>query len=58
MDNKQVAHDIAISLLPKLLEEQEDNIYVYDNHGVASINAVNICKAYNEIYSSVLEELS
>lgn len=58
MDNKQIAHDIAIALLPQILEETEDTICIYNHRGEFGINARNIRKAYEDIYSSVLTELS
>ncbi len=58
MDNKQIAHDIAIAMLPKYMEEVECSIYKFNNIGAASINSENICSGYKEIYDAVLDELS
>lgn len=58
MDKKQIAHDIAVSILPKYLEETKDKVCIYDNDGKFNVNSRNIKKAYEDIYSSVLSELS
>lgn len=58
MDNKQIAHDIAIALLPKSLAESNTDIYSYESNGDGCVNSLCIVDTYREIYDSVLEELS
>lgn len=58
MSNEQIAHDIAIALLPQTLSETNDNIYVFDDLGNGRINSFAIAESYKELYDSVLEELS
>lgn len=57
MDNQKIAHNIAVALLPKLMEETGEAATIHLN-GEYGINARNIRKYYQDIYSAVLEELS
>lgn len=56
MDNQRIAHDIAVALLPKLMDEAGDTVQTHLN-GEYGINARNIRKYYQDIYSAVLEDL-
>ena len=58
MSKEEIAHDIAVSLLPKFMEEVGDKVGIRNNAGKFEINARNIQKHYRDIYSSVLVELS
>lgn len=58
MDKQKIAHDIAIALLSKAISETDDKIYIYDNTDSGHINSSVITETYNELYNSVLEELS
>jgi len=57
-DNEKRAHDIAISLLPRSLNETSSEIFIFDNNGNGKVNAVAIIDSYMELYLEALNELN
>lgn len=53
----QIAHDIAVSLLPKALEELEKTIFVEEPNGFIVPNREWIVGTYEDLYNDLVESL-
>ena len=58
MDNAEKrAHDIAIRILPQMLEKRLIDYEAYDQHDNKIFNAGDIADVYKEIYEDLLTEI-
>lgn len=57
-DNKKVAHDIAVALLPKSLELTQTELNLKNENGFVQTNSFEIVEAYYELYNEILDELN
>lgn len=57
MTKEQRAHDIAVSILPKVLKENKQTYYTFDENGTGIFNAPEITEEYWSIYEALLKQL-
>lgn len=58
MDNKKIAHDIAISILPEILKHNGTELYLFDKTDRGTINSNEIVGTYHDSYKTILDELN
>lgn len=56
-DNEKRAHEIALALLPKVIEECQYNYYDFDSKGVGHFNN-DIVMEYSDLYNNFLNHLN
>ena len=56
-DLEKRAHDIAVRILPRMIEEERLDYIASDMHGDISFNSADIIDLYRRIYEDLLAEL-
>lgn len=56
-DLSKIAHDIVVSLLPKILEENNMTVYNESDPENITINSYNIVEEYDYIHEKIYEQL-
>lgn len=56
-DREKRAHDLAVSLLPHIIKENNQTYYSFDENGNGTFNAPEITDEYWSVYEALLRQL-